>query len=1334
MADKPEADGVMSWERAWDVDEMRKHARNWSLAGDAGLTGVRVNNAFNDFIMLANSQFVENRVYDEDVTVDESGTLDKKDTQEKSQEQKEAELIPKITEALTLGLNVIDTAFEKLDINEANSSSEEDNIPLGSDELLEPKDLYLSRPLPHLIGSVNFMHDENVGLAEISSDDDEEEGESKEDLSTASESENESTTEKTAKPSPQKDDWSKSETGSETDEDLFAAEEGKISEDENRNDNESKTSSQEPGNLLDELNSKLKSSEARRPSKPDMKQKVKHKKDVTTADDIFCHVQKKTPEEDSDEEDALFRSKPGHFQSAGQLFDDDNENDLFSDIDPKKSPTDNKFVKENSPGEVSATKSTGPKTDLFEDDNDSEDDLFAVAAKSAAKPLPKKQGGLFSEDEKHEDITENKESSKVTKKKVLAGAVSMFGPGVNPITQVLKQQNSSHTDESVTESDSESDRYSGSIQDTDTSSSGPTDITTAVTKLPSGGQLKKKGIQILPTHNVRDSGKCNDEKQETKPPAPTGHGLFDDDEDDLFSAAPSQSNKSVKSANKPTVAASSLFVDEDEEDLFSSMKESTAYKKPATQDKVPSHQVLSLFDDADEADDIFAAKTEQEDQKNDSSQQGKKTSKSLTVFDDEDVLFGVSDDDPSVDLFGTSSPLASSKKAAAAPNKNASRKDNPPFGRTDVKASDNSNGSSKIVRQSKDLDLFGEEDDDTEDLFTIATKCSESDKQNDNSALHRSATEQPTDKKTVSKETAGRESYNSGALTNKGSDGVESLSNEQSVSGGLAPKKPFTDESLLFRPTEDELFSAKTKPPQTSKTKPSKSGTERSLFCDDEEGELFSGPADKSNKTSSNVGSESGVTRTTRKADTNLLQTVDNVDVLKRDQSLSETEYSEKLMPSSHGTRSPVSSTTGATLPGAMPVFGTMRPSPQPEQRNKDNEGGSLINLDDASTVTGFDQPMDAATLPSVTKARARVGMRRRPPTRHKITLGATSVDSSDQDVADFFSNTTSSAINADVMLDKSRIPNHSAPIIGKSGKDMPPDLPSSDISVVTNQSITVTDTFYDGERVSSKADDLNRTSATIPDNDDIFADGYDTVKPKSNYFQSAKPLFMDKHAASKPNQPASGPLITDSEAISRPPEPRLSENSSTSRLQTKSTKQNATSGIVDEVDDIFADSVLNKPKLGRIQKTNKDDLFGGSEYSRIDDIFGADDDEDIFGSSSTSTQKVATSGQGRFSKKMEAVSDDDLFGSHRVKDVNVNKTENTEKSSTKATKNKEELGKTLPSIFDDHDDLFVSKSATGQKVKSSKISKQTSSKAKPPTEDIFADDIFQDPLFATKK
>lgn len=42
--------------------------------------------------------------------------------------------------------------------------------------------------------------------------------------------------------------------------------------------------------------------------------------------------------------------------------------------------------------------------------------------------------------------------------------------------------------------------------------------------------------------------------------------------------------------------------------------------------------------------------------------QGKKPSKSLSVFDDEDLLFGAPDADPSVDLFGSSSPLATSKK------------------------------------------------------------------------------------------------------------------------------------------------------------------------------------------------------------------------------------------------------------------------------------------------------------------------------------------------------------------------------------------------------------------------------------------------------------------------------------------------------------------------------------------------------------------------------------------------------------------------------------------------------------------------------------------------
>ena len=61
-------------------------------------------------------------------------------TQEKTREQREAELIPRVTEAIHLGLNVLDTAFEKLDIKEAVSDSDEDDdSPYRPEAPLEAK-------------------------------------------------------------------------------------------------------------------------------------------------------------------------------------------------------------------------------------------------------------------------------------------------------------------------------------------------------------------------------------------------------------------------------------------------------------------------------------------------------------------------------------------------------------------------------------------------------------------------------------------------------------------------------------------------------------------------------------------------------------------------------------------------------------------------------------------------------------------------------------------------------------------------------------------------------------------------------------------------------------------------------------------------------------------------------------------------------------------------------------------------------------------------------------------------------------------------------------------
>uniref|UniRef100_A0A8D1QXE9 WASH complex subunit 2A n=1 Tax=Sus scrofa TaxID=9823 RepID=A0A8D1QXE9_PIG len=189
------------WERPWSVEEIRRSSQSWSLAADAGLlqflqefsqqtisrtheikkqvdgliretkaTDCRLHNVFNDFLMLSNTQFIENRVYDEEVEEPVLKAETEKAEQEKTREQKEVDLIPKVQEAVNYGLQVLDSAFEQLDIKAGNSDSEEDDANERVELILEPKDLYIDRPLPYLIGSKLFMEQEDVGLGELSSE------------------------------------------------------------------------------------------------------------------------------------------------------------------------------------------------------------------------------------------------------------------------------------------------------------------------------------------------------------------------------------------------------------------------------------------------------------------------------------------------------------------------------------------------------------------------------------------------------------------------------------------------------------------------------------------------------------------------------------------------------------------------------------------------------------------------------------------------------------------------------------------------------------------------------------------------------------------------------------------------------------------------------------------------------------------------------------------------------------------------------------------------------------------------------------------------------------
>lgn len=68
---------------------------------------------------------------------------------EKTREQKEADLIPKIQEAVNYGLQVLDSAFEQLDIKAGNSDSEEEESNERVELILEPK---VQRPV--LAGSM----------------------------------------------------------------------------------------------------------------------------------------------------------------------------------------------------------------------------------------------------------------------------------------------------------------------------------------------------------------------------------------------------------------------------------------------------------------------------------------------------------------------------------------------------------------------------------------------------------------------------------------------------------------------------------------------------------------------------------------------------------------------------------------------------------------------------------------------------------------------------------------------------------------------------------------------------------------------------------------------------------------------------------------------------------------------------------------------------------------------------------------------------------------------------------------------------------------------------
>lgn len=582
------------WERPWSVEEIRRSSQNWSLAADAGLlqflqefsqqtisrtheikkqvdgliqetkaTHCRLHNVFNDFLMLSNTQFIENRVYDEEVEDQVLKTEAEKTEQEKTREQKEIDLIPKVQEAVNYGLQVLDSAFEQLDIKAGNSDSEEDDANERVELILEPKDLYIDRPLPYLIGSKLFMEQEDVGLGELSSEegsvgsdrgsvvDSEDEKEEEESDDFASHSDNDQNQHVTQMSDEEEDDG-----------DLFADSE---KEGDDIEDIEENAKSKRPTSFADELAARIKGDisnqrkEGRIDGKPQrtVREKKERRSPADDEDDILF-----PPPTLTDEDFSPFGSRGGLFSDRQGLFDDDDESDLFKEA-PRGQPAQAPASEESPPSPKPGKKIPAGAVSVILGYTD-------VSGSTSAPSLKEFQ--------KHEQSTAGRNLH-------LPAAAGLFDD----------DDNDSDEDDNFFMPSSSKPSKTDKVK------------STAIIFDDEEGDLFKEKATALPAASVSqtDENKTRTDKTITLPSSKnpklvsetkTQRGLFSDEEDseDLFSSQSSSKMKSASVLSSQPPTSVSLFGDEDEEDnLFGSgaAKKQTSSLQPQSQEKAkPSEQ------------------------------------------------------------------------------------------------------------------------------------------------------------------------------------------------------------------------------------------------------------------------------------------------------------------------------------------------------------------------------------------------------------------------------------------------------------------------------------------------------------------------------------------------------------------------------------------------------------------------------------------------------------------------------------------------------------------------------------------------------------------------
>ncbi|XP_037256811.1 WASH complex subunit 2C-like isoform X4 [Falco rusticolus] len=1031
-APRDAAEPAPVWERPWSLEEIRKGSQSWSLASDAGLlrflqefsqqtisrtheikkqvdglisetkaTDCRLHNVFNDFLMLSNTQFIENRVYDEEVEepIPKADVGDKSE-QEKTREQKEADLIPKIQEAVNYGLQVLDSAFEQLDIKAGNSDSEEEESNERVELILEPKDLYIDRPLPYLIGSQQFMEQDDVGLGDLSS----EEGSVDSDRGSVIDSEEkdeEETDDEFGNPS---EDEQKTKTAQMSDEDdydggdLFDSD--KEDDEDGGLDESTRPKQKRPTSFADELAARIKgellvkqdeersslSSEAKTRKTLEEKKEVRVPSDDED-DDIF------KPPKLTDEDFTPFGSRGGLFSGGTGLFDDE-ESDLFAEAPERE---ESKEGEEQVPvSEVSSTKSLkkvpAGAVSLFPGGSDMLISSTAVVEKdkkSAAQSTEKtpKQPGrvtLFDDDDddffvgvtkkppdsvkSRADLFDDDDEGDLFKEKaaippVVAGTTKETESSRETVMEKKSRPSSGEDFKPLSETPPRKQR--GLFSDEEDSED-----------LFSSSKTVKSKAASLPTG-----------KSMTKAPL----SLFDDDEEDLFGVVPAKKHQEKTLEDKakqsePLKKTSSLLFSSDEEEHWNVSKpaklpsEDDRKEDPAkpasTVSQAKAVKKTSLFEEEDE-EDLFAITKESQ----------RKPQKVSLLFED-DAVNGES-------LFSSQSTLLpSAAKAAVAKVKPAEA---PPFfneGEKEEKDTPDRAAKSNQVEDTlwcleepgaipvpRGKDVAGRK---TEEKPFAATSL-EPTSSSDLFAASPPALEK--DVKIQAKKVLSLfEEEEEERLEDD--DGIKSAQKEIGVASEKTtwPKSTgvFQDEELLFShklqkdndPDVDLFASPKKSIPANRILKPSSGG---GLFGDDNEDDLFS-----TTKTSLPKIAEKKTLKTSTGPSLESSNLLENALSTKQDEALKAvtTEANLAINPA-------------ALLPGAMPKVSNVK-SPLPvldtplhEPKDVQNSEAFSASGNNEELGVSFDQPMQADTLHSANKTRIKVTGKRRPPSRMARRLAA---------------------------------------------------------------------------------------------------------------------------------------------------------------------------------------------------------------------------------------------------------------------------------------------------------------------------------------------------------